>query len=159
FYTAFPIHVVDKLGWSITEMGIFFSVLSFVMVLVQGPVLTFASKRFSDKKLVMTGSFLLAVNFLLLLSGNMILIYLAAVFFALGNGLMWPSFLSLLSKVSDDRHQGTVQGFASSTGSFASIIGLITGGILYEKLGALTFLLSAIIIFLVFLLSLRMPKA
>jgi MFS family permease len=84
----------------------------------------------------------------------------AALFFAAGNGLMWPSFLSLLSKQAGDRYQGAVQGVASSAGSLASIIGLVLGGVMYEIIGAGRFLISESVIVLVFLLSLKLtvPK-
>jgi len=157
FYTAFPVHAVQKLGWSLSQMGIFFSILGLIMVFVQGPVLSFASKKFSEKTLILFGSFVLGTNFILLLSENMIVLYTAAVLFAFGNGLMWPSFLSLLSKIVGTKYQGTVQGYASSAGSLASIIGLIAGGLLYESIGAVTFLISAAVIYMVFLLSFRMP--
>jgi MFS family permease len=45
FYTAFPVHAVQHLQWSVTQMGIFFSILSFMMIIVQGPVLNQLSKR------------------------------------------------------------------------------------------------------------------
>ena len=51
------------------------------------------------------------------------------IFFALGNGLMWPSFMSILSRHAGTENQGVIQGVASSFGSIASIIGLILGGI------------------------------
>lgn len=156
FYTAFPIHVTQKLGWTITEMGLFFSVLSIVMVIVQGPVLSFASKKYSEKVLILVGCFVLGTGFVLMISLNVILLYLSAVLFALGNGLMWPSFLSLLSKTAGKKNQGAVQGYASSAGSLAGIAGLITGGILYESAGAITFLISAAIIYLVLFLSLKL---
>jgi MFS family permease len=156
FYTAFPIHVVRELGWTIAEMGIFFSVLSLIMVMVQGPVLSYASKKFSDGVLIIFGNLILGTNFVLLLSGDIVIIYIAAVLFALGNGLMWPSTLSILSKAAGKTYQGSVQGFASSLGSLASIIGLVAGGMLYEKVGAVTFLITAITIYLVFLLSFRL---
>src|SRR5918996_1449416 len=91
FYTAFPIHAVTGLGWTVTEMGIFFAVLSGIMVLVQGPILRKASKRFSEEKLVIIGSMILGTNFILLLSTDIIIVYGAAILFAVGNGLMWPS--------------------------------------------------------------------
>jgi len=52
FYTSFPIHAVVGLKWSITEMGIFYAVLSGIMILVQGPVLRKALQKFSEEKLV-----------------------------------------------------------------------------------------------------------
>jgi MFS family permease len=158
FYTAFPIHAVKGLGWTVTSTGIFFSVLSLMMVFVQGPVLVRASKRWSDGVLIFAGSIILGINFILLLSQNTVMIYLAAAFFALGNGLMWPSFLSVLSKTAGEKYQGSVQGFANSFGSAASIIGLILGGVLYGFLGERTFLISAIVLFVVFILSFRLIR-
>lgn len=94
----------------------------------------------------------------LLISGNFFLTYLATVFFALGDGLMWPFFLSLLSKVAGRRYQGTVQGFASSSGSLASIFGLILGGFLYEIFDGSVFLIAGLVIYTAFLLNFRLRR-
>ena len=149
FYTAFPIHAVNKAGlnWKLLDLGIFFSILSGMMVLVNGPLLSYLSKRISDEKLVVIGSFILGFHFVLISFNNEVLVYLAILFFALGNGLMWASFLSILSKIPPAQYQGYVQGVANSFGSLASIIGLIVGGVIYSSLGATTFMLAAIVIF------------
>lgn len=156
FYAAFPVHAIGGLGWSTIELGTFFSVLSVAMLLVQGPGLRFASRFLSEGVLVVGGSVLLAVNFLLLSFGGTALAYAAALLFALGNGLMWPSFLSLLAATVDSSHQGEVQGYGASAGSLASIIGLLVGGILYESIGAAAFVIAFGFVMLVAALSLRL---
>jgi DHA1 family tetracycline resistance protein-like MFS transporter len=158
FYTAFPIHAVDGLGWTVTQMGIFYAVLSGIMVLVQGPILRKALKKFSEEQLVIIGSVILSTNFILYLSPNIILIYGAAVLFAVGNGLMWPPIMSILSNRAGTVYQGTVQGVANSFASLASIIGLMVGGLLYSLVGPITFLVSAGVIFTVFIMSFRLMK-
>jgi MFS transporter, DHA1 family, tetracycline resistance protein len=158
FYTSFPIHAVDGLGWTVTQMGIFYAALSGIMALVQGPILRKALKKFSEEQLVIIGSVILGTNFILLVSSDIILVYGAAVLFALGNGLMWPSVMSILSNRAGIVYQGTVQGVANSFGSLASIIGLIMGGLFYNMLGATTFLISAGVIFTVFVMSFRLMK-
>ena len=158
FYTSFPIYAVDGLKWSVLELGVFYAVLSGIMVLVQGPVLRRALKNFSEEKLVIIGSIILSTNFILIVSNNDIFIYGAAVLFAVGNGLMWSSFLSILSKTAGNAYQGFIQGIASSFGSLASIVGLIIGGLLYSLIGGFTFLISAGIIFLVFIMSFKLLK-
>ena len=158
FYTAFPIHAVDGLKWSITEMGIFYSVLSGVMILVQGPVLRKALQVLSEEKLVIIGSLILGINFALFMFNSTVLVYVALVLFALGNGLMWPSFMSILSKRAGAVHQGIIQGVGSSIGSLASIIGLVVGGILYNLYGPVSFLISAAVIFIVFIMSFWLLK-
>jgi MFS transporter, DHA1 family, tetracycline resistance protein len=158
FYTSFPIHAVNELGWTVTQMGIFYAVLSGIMVLVQGPILRKALKKFSEEQLVIIGSVILGINFILLVSPDIILIYGAAVLFAVGNGLMWPPVMSILSNRAGTVYQGTVQGVANSFSSLASIIGLTMGGLLYNMLGATTFLISAGVIFTVFIMSFRLLK-
>lgn len=161
FYAAFPILAVQGWRWSITRVGVFFSILSFLMILVQGPVLQRASKTFSGALLVLVGNLILGSGFIPLMFPNDAVVFGGSFLFALGNGLMWPSFLSLLSKVAGTHYQGAIQGFASSTGSLASIVGLIGGGALYGLLGASTLLSSTFLIYLVFLLSfplLRLEK-
>ena len=72
---------------------------------------------------------------------------------------MWPSFMSILSKRAGTVHQGVIQGVGSSMGSLASIIGLIMGGLLYNLIGPTTFLISAVVIFMVFVMSFKLLKA
>ena len=156
FYVSFPMHALKVLEWTAFELGIFFSVLSGMMILVQGPVLSALSKKASDELLVTIGSILLVVNFLLISSSDIRLAYVALLFFALGNGLMWPSFLSILSKYAGQEQQGAVQGVANSSGSLASILGLLIGGWLYGSVGNITFYTAAFLLLIIFMLSFRL---
>ena len=158
YYASFPAHAASELKWSVTQLGIFYAVLSGIMVFIQGPVLRKALKKFSEEKLVILGSIILGTNFVLFFSNNIISISSAVVLFALGNGLMWPSFMSILSKRAGTVLQGAVQGVAGSVGGIASIIGLIGGGVLYNLIGGATFLISAAVIFSVFVMSFRLLK-
>ena len=156
FYVAFPVHAVERLQWSLLELGIFFSVLGAVMVGVQGPVLSRISDRFNDGTLTIAGSLLLGFGFFLFTGSDTVQIYLGVLLFSGGNGIMWPSFLSILSKVAGDTHQGAIQGYAGSAGSLASIIGLITGGVIYGWIGVATFWIPGILLLLIFALSFKL---
>ena len=158
YYASFPTHAASELKWSITQLGIFYAVLSGIMVFIQGPILRKALKKFSEEKLVILGSIILGTNFVLFFSNNIISVSSAVVLFALGNGLMWPSFMSILSKRAGTALQGAVQGVAGSIGGVASIIGLIAGGVLYNLIGGATFLVSAVVIFSVFVMSFRLLR-
>jgi predicted MFS family arabinose efflux permease len=136
-------------------MGIYFSALSLMLVVVEGPVLSHVSKYFSDSKLAIFGTVVLGSNFVLLSYGDFVLTYVAAVLFAIGNGFMWPSMQSILSRMAGRDHQGVVQGVSTSFMSIASIIGLIGGGLMYEIIGPATFLVAGALIYLVFILSFR----
>jgi MFS family permease len=158
FYIAFPVYASGRLEWSVTEIGVFFSVLSLAMILAQGPVLTRAAKRWSNRSLVWFGSLVLSVSFLFFVSTASAMQYTGAILLALGNGLMWTSLLAILSNQAGSRYQGAVQGFAGSCGAVASIIGLVVGGVLFDRIGGGVFALSAAILFAVFLLSFRCPS-
>src|SRR3954469_4714479 len=153
YYAAFPTHAANDLKWSVTQLGIFYAILSGIMVLVQGPVLRKALKKFSEEKLVIVGSLILGTNFILFVSNNIVSVGGAVILFAAGNGLMWPSFMSILSRRAGSKLQGAVQGVAGSFGGVASILGLTLGGFLYNAIGAVTFLISAGVIFSLFVMS------
>jgi DHA1 family tetracycline resistance protein-like MFS transporter len=158
YYASFPTHAAKDLKWSVTQLGIFYAVLSGIMVLIQGPVLRKALKKFSEEKLVIIGSMILGTNFILFVSNNIVSVGGAVILFAVGNGLMWPSFMSILSRRAGSKLQGAVQGVAGSFGGLASIVGLTLGGFLYNSIGGSTFLISAGIIMAVFILSFRLLK-
>lgn len=159
FYVAFPVFAAVDLSWSLREVGIFFSVLSLLMVVVQGPVLAWASRRTSERYLILGGGAVLAASFVPIASGTVVGMYAGASLLALGNGLMWPSLVSSLSQAVDAGHQGLVQGFAGSLGAVASILGLVTGGLLFDAIGPAAFYLSAGGVLLAAALALRLPAA
>ena len=155
FYVAFPIHAMDTLSWSILELGVFFSVMGGALVLVQGPLMSSLTKKYSESQLIISGAMILTVGFVLFYSQSYVVLFTAILIFALGNGIMWPSFLSLISKVVDDKYQGAFQGFASSSGSVASIVGLITGGVIYGFMGQEIFFIPGVIMFLIAIYAIR----
>ena len=146
FYIGFPVHAVNELRWTITDIGMFFAYLSLVMVFVQGPVLARASNKLSEGALAFGGALILTIGFICLFWEAIPVIYLAATLIALGNGLMWPSVMAMLSNAAGDMHQGAVQGAGGSIGAIAGIVGLIAGGLLYNWLGAWVFVIAALVV-------------
>ena len=158
FYVSFPVHAVAGMQWTVFQLGIFFSVLSGVMIVFQGPVLHRLSSKFSDTRLFFAGCLALMLGFYAFTSSQELGLYTGVLLFAAGNGIAWPSFMSVLSKVGQKSQQGAIQGFASSAGSLASIIGLVLGGVLYTQLLGSVFLIPAIIMLVVVLISLVVLK-
>lgn len=159
FYIGFPIHAVQVLRWNVTDTGIYFAYLSLLMVVVQGPVLARLSKTFSDSALAVAGTLILAAGFAALYRGSYLAVYTSATLVAIGNGLMWPSVMSMLSKAAGDRHQGAVQGAGGSLGAVASIAGLLAAGLLYGSLGAWVFVAAALIVLPVSLIACRCARS
>lgn len=154
FYAGLPIYANTVLEWTAIELGIFLAFSSLIMVLVQGPLLSRLSGRVSSKVLIYTGAFFLGCGFLLLTFQQTPVIYIGCAIFSLGNGLMWPSFMGYLAGTGSKSTQGAIQGYGTSMGSFASIIGLVVGGLLFESLGTTVFVIGAIIFFSIVLVTL-----
>lgn len=158
FYIAFPVYAAGELKWSVLQLGVFFSFLSGALVVVQGPLLSFLTKRFSGSALVISGCFFLAICFVCLTFNNLVIMYTGALFFALGNGLMWPSFVALLSNTGNEDTQGSIQGTASAAGSLASIVGLVSGAFLFNLLHGNIFFITAAFMAAIALLSIPLVK-
>ena len=159
FYIGFPVHAVQNLRWDVTRTGIFFAYLSLAMVVIQGPVLAYASGKFSDLALATFGALVLSIGFVSLVRPELWMIYVAATLIAIGNGLMWPSVMALLANAAGEEMQGAVQGVGGSVGAFASILGLIAGGLLFAVMGARIFAVAATIILPIALIAPAMRKS
>ena len=62
------------------------------------PFIKVSAKKISEEKLVIVGSLILGTNFILFVSNNIVSVGGAVIPFVVGNGLMWPSFMSILSR-------------------------------------------------------------
>jgi DHA1 family tetracycline resistance protein-like MFS transporter len=104
-----------------------------------------------------TGGVVLAVGFLALSPANDWIAFLAAILIALGNGLMWPPIVALVSKAAGE-NQGAVLGMAGGVSAAASILGLFLGGLMYPHFGDWLFFLSAGLILAVVVLTPWFPR-
>ena len=152
FYASFPIHAADVYGWGPAELGVFFALLSGLMIVAQGPLLKLASLYLRGPWVFAIGIGFLVLAFVSFQMPSDAFAYVGSAFFALGNGLSWPTFQARVAEVGGE-HQGTVQGAATSASSLAGIVGLLLGGFIYPALGATTFLLAAGLFVIVLLLT------
>jgi MFS family permease len=142
FYASFPIHAVGAYDWSPTELGAFFTVLSGMMIVAQGPLLSFASRHLGRRVVFAIGMAFLALALISYQLPPGPVTYLGAACFAIGNGLSWPTFQARVAELGGNE-QGVVQGAVTSASSLASIIGLVLGGVLYPTLGGNLFFVAA----------------
>lgn len=156
FYVSFPPYLLQDLGWSLQELGLLFSFFGISMVIAQGPILGFMSKKVLPPSLVIIGSFLMIFGFIFLSIGETGFVYVSIAFIAVGNGISYPSLLAIISTHGSGNIQGRVQGITASSGSAASIIGLIVGGIVFNAIEGSVFLISAGIFAVVFFLGFRL---
>jgi MFS family permease len=157
FYVAFPVQAATEMQWTVKHIGAFFSVMSIFMVVVQGAILPRLSRVWSEKRLVCAGGVVLGLGFLALAPANDWVAFLAAILIALGNGLMWPPIVALLSKAAGE-YQGAVLGLGGSISAAASVLGLFLGGLMYPHFGDWLFVLSAGLILAVVVLTPWFPS-
>ncbi len=153
FVAAMPLYATELLHWTVAETGLFFSVLSIVIVITEGPVLSWFNKRVSAEALTLWGTLIVSLSYIALLIPSPVLAYTAAALYAIGNGLMWPSYLSILSERAGEDHQGYIQGIGNSAGSLASIAGLLFGGLLFNTLKESIFVVPAVLVLIVFTMA------
>src|SRR5258707_3176825 len=101
FYVAFPVYAATGIGWSLLEIGVYFAAMGLMMALVQGPILARISERWSERQRVLGGSIVLALGFPFFASRSTLMIYIGTALLAVGNGVMWPPLLALLSGAAD----------------------------------------------------------
>ena len=142
FYAGFPVHAMQAYGWDTGQLGVYFAVLSGMMIVSQGPLLTFASRYLSRRMVFGAGMACLVLSLLSLVLPAGRLTYVGSALFALGNGLSWPTFQSRVAEVAGDA-QGTIQGASASASSLASVSGLVVGGALYPSLQSGLFYVAA----------------
>ncbi|HEV8260878.1 MAG TPA: MFS transporter, partial [Burkholderiales bacterium] len=94
FYVAFPVYAATGIRWSLSQIGVYFAAMGLMMALVQGPVLDRLSRHWSERRLVLGGSVLLAASFPFFTSSSAAMIYSGTALLAIGNGIMWPSLLA-----------------------------------------------------------------
>ena len=152
FYAGFPVHAMQSYGWNTGQLGIYFAILSGMMIVAQGPLLTFVSRRLNRRVVFAAGMGCLMLSLLSLGLPAGRLTYAGAALFALGNGLSWPTFQARVAEVAGDA-QGAIQGAATSASSLASILGLVVGGVLYPIIQSGLFYVAAALFLVVGVLA------
>jgi MFS family permease len=143
FYAVFPVRADLTLGFRPGELGALYTTLSLGLIVVEGPLLAAAAKRFAPGRLFAFGMLCLGLAFVGFTTRALPTIFASAGLFALGNGLAWPTFQARIAGAADAGAQGVLQGVATGASSLASIAGLIAGSALYRPFGAWLFVAGA----------------
>jgi len=128
--------VEERYGFGFFETAWLFTFLGVVMVVIQGGLLGRLAKRFGERRLMLAGIVLMAVGLAVLPFGRLIaLLGTSTGLLAVGMGLQNPSTLSLISRMTDDHHQGGTLGVTRSLGALARGVGPLWGGWAFGALG------------------------
>ncbi len=135
--TNFPLFSNARFGWDATANAFFFAFVGVCAVLTQGVLLGRLQPRFGEKRLLLGGLALMAVNL-----GLMALVPLGSLLYpvvgvlAVGTGLAIPSLTALISHRVSEREQGKVMGGQQAILSLTLILGPTISGLTFDRLGA-----------------------
>jgi len=144
YYIMGRFHVTDApsimpvLGMTMTfsgpgMMAILFAVMGITGILCQGVLLGDAIELIGERYTVIAGLIIAAASFFLILTAQELAsLMLFACMLSLGTGLVIPCLNSLVSKRTDEEHQGVAMGVLGSYHSLGRIVGPPAGGLLYD---------------------------
>lgn len=159
YVTTFFPFAKNVLHLSDTFNSIIFTLIGIIGIFAQAIFIPYTSKRFGEKY-ALTG-FLLFVTLLfaaMIPVRSVVLFTVLVLVHALFNQGIFPLVQTVLSKETDAKSQGSMQGLNSSYQSVGQIIGPIIGGALASQYVSLTFLAPVVFSVICFFLSLSVMK-
>ncbi len=131
--TSVTLHARDRFHFNHRDMAYFFLFMGFIVAVIQGGLLGRLARRFGEQTLIVIGSISFTLGFFLIPSTYRVsLLYVVAALIAIGQGLCYPSLITIVSKIAPENERGTLLGFATSAGSLARFFGPIILGSLYD---------------------------
>ena len=135
------------------QIGSLFGIMGVFSAIAQTGIIHLLTKYFKDVTIIAIGSFILftALLFIPFCTGYTPLAISSAAF-TLGTGLLVPTSLSLLSKITPDNEQGAILGINQSTAALARVLGPLWGGFSFEFFGHIyPFITGAVFVFFTFI--------
>lgn len=138
------------------ENGIQFGIIGLTGAIIQGGVIRILAAKFSDKKLVLAGTFLMSIGLGFIPYGiNFLGVAFVVIILSVGTGILQPTLMSMISKYSPEKGQGAILGLNQSFSAFARVLGPLWGGFSFDFLGYQSpFLTGAVFTLVTFLITL-----
>ncbi len=135
-YGTFSLLGFKVYGFSDAQNGYLFGIIGIVGAIMQGGAISQLTKIFSDEILVRVGVLFMMLGLTLLpygvsFTGAVIIVIILGI----GTGLLQPIILSMISKYSPDREQGSILGINQSISALARVLGPLWGGFAFEFIG------------------------
>lgn len=147
-------------NWGPKENGLLFVYIGILIVIVQGGMIRQLTKKYSEKKLITVGSFLVAAGlFLTPVTNSWMVLALAMTLLSIGSGINNPCNQSIISKLAPEETVGGVLGLGQSVSTLGRIFGPIVGCALFERLGYLSpYIAGGLCMIIVVALSFNLPE-
>ena len=134
--TSVTLHARDRFGFEQLDLAWLFLFMGVIVGGIQGGLIGRLAKLVGEKALIVIGAASFTLAFLAVPSVHRVpLLYVVAMFVAIGQGLSYPSLTSLVSKAAPPGERGSILGLATSVGSLARFLGPVATGLLYDFAG------------------------
>lgn len=153
---AYQPFLVKIIGVSARQISIIFTLIGLIGILSQTLLIQRTVKKFGDLRPFSVALFVVTIAFVAYFFSRTLSQYLVVVvFFATANSFIGPLIQTILSKQTDVKSQGSIQGLNASYVSVGNIIGPLLGGLVAQKISIpAPFLLAALLTAVVFIMSL-----
>lgn len=123
----------DRFGWDLHQSSYGFAYVGVLMVFTQGILIRRLMPRFGEPKILIVGLTLFTLSLIgIAFSHDIVSMAIMMTLLALGNGLMRPPNLGMISLMTPADEQGITMGVTQSLASLGRIIGPLLGGYLYQ---------------------------
>lgn len=132
----FPLWTGAVLGWGPHEVGLAFTLIGTIVIIVQGGLIGPVTRRLGERGVLALGLALLAVG----AAGSVAVtatwqVPVTILFTAAGFGLINPSLNAHASRLADPARLGAIMGVMASAGALGRVLGPGWGGWLFEGFG------------------------
>jgi multidrug resistance protein len=152
-YGTYALLGLQVYGFTNLQNGYMFGILGLTSAIVQGGLIGYITKIFSNKTILRVGSLIACISLALIPYGQTFLgLGIISALLMIGTGIFQPMVLSLISEVTPDHEQGVTLGVNQSASALARVLGPLWGGFAFEFLGyPFPFLTGAVFILLIFI--------
>ncbi|TRZ51393.1 MFS transporter [bacterium] len=156
------VYMKDILNWNATQIGLTLSIIGVIDIITQGYLIRILLPKFGDSNIAIAGLVINGIGYLIYtlvaIFISPLILYVAVVTFALGDGLFEPAISGLISNSVDRKMQGRVQGANQGIQALTRIAGPLFAAFLYRYHPNLPYFVSAILIVVaVIVLILSLP--
>ena len=130
---TFALLAKEQYGLSEGQLGLVFTYIGVLIVVIQGGLIGKFVKKFGERNLAMAGVLAVAGSMVVLpLMPDLTTMLIVLGVTAIGQGLLMPTLSSLISLASGEDEQGSMLGLNQSLASLARAMGPIAAGALYD---------------------------
>jgi len=157
--TIFAYFMIDRFHFDAMNVAFILVGMAVLMGGVQGGAIRPLAARFGERTLAVSGFSIMAASLLAIpFMPTVGWVLLPLALSAIGRGIGQPPILSLVSMAASPSERGSVLGTFQSSASLARVLGPAAAGALYALYQGGPFVLAAGLMFVAFLLAIRLPK-